>query len=66
MKIFKRAIPLLLLTMLLGSCHKTCTCIRYDGVEKTYTADEIDALGTTCANMAYQAGVQYYSVCSWD
>ena len=50
----------------LSSCHKTCTCIRYDGAEHTYTASEVDNHGVTCANMIYQAGVQYYSVCNWD
>ena len=48
------------------SCHKTCTCIRYDGAEESYSADEVDDRGVTCANMIYQAGVQYYSVCNWD
>ena len=51
---------------LLASCHKTCTCIRYDGREDAYTADEVDDYGVTCANMVFQAGVQYYSVCDWD
>lgn len=56
----------MLLTMLLGSCRKTCTCIDYHGRERTYTADEVEEQGASCANMVFQAGVQYYSVCDWD
>ena len=52
--------------LLLASCHKTCTCIRYDGAEASYTSDEVEDHGVTCANMIYQSGVQYYSVCNWD
>lgn len=60
-------IPTLLLSSLvLVSCHKTCTCIRYDGAEKSYSADEVDERGVTCANMVFQSGVQYYSVCDWE
>lgn len=54
------------LLFLLTSCHKTCTCLSYDGGSHTYTADEVDAQGVTCPNMIFQAGVQYYSVCNWD
>ena len=57
---------LVLLTMSLGSCHKTCTCTTYNNVRHTYSADEVDAAGGSCADMKYQAGVQYYAVCSWD
>ncbi len=66
MKYIKIAGSLLLLTMLLGSCRKTCTCIDYHGRERTYTADEVEEQGASCANMVFQAGVQYYSVCDWD
>ena len=52
--------------LLLTSCHKTCTCIDYNQIEHTFTADEVEARGVTCPNMIYQAGVQYFSVCSWD
>lgn len=55
-----------LLPLLLTSCHKTCTCLSYDGGSHTYTADEVDDRGVTCHNMIFQAGVQYYSVCNWD
>lgn len=50
----------------LGSCRKTCTCTTYNNVQHSYTADEVDAAGVSCADMKYQAGVQYYAVCSWD
>ena len=66
MKYIKIAGSLLLLTMLLGSCHKTCTCTRYDGAIVSYSADEVDDRGTTCANMVFQSGVRYYSICEWD
>jgi predicted aminopeptidase len=55
-----------LLSLPLTSCHKTCTCIAYNGSSHSYTADEVDDHGVTCSNMVYQAGIQYYSVCSWD
>ncbi len=57
---------ILLVTLILASCHKTCTCTGYDGREVTYSASEVDDRGVTCANMVIQAGEQYYSVCSWD
>lgn len=50
----------------LASCHKTCTCIGYDGSERSYTADEVDDRGVNCTEMVYQAGLQYYSVCNWE
>lgn len=50
----------------LGSCHKTCTCKRYDGVIHTYTADEVSAHGGSCSSMVIQANTRYYSVCNWD
>lgn len=55
-----------LLPLLLTSCHKTCTCLTYNGGAHTYTAEEVDERGVTCPNMIFQAGVQYYSVCNWD
>lgn len=57
---------MLLLLLALGSCHKTCTCTAYNGVERTYTADEVDAANVSCTDMKYQGGMQYYAVCSWD
>ena len=56
----------LLATILLTSCHKTCSCIGYDSSVHTYTADEVDDRGVTCPDMVFFGGVQYYSVCSWD
>ena len=56
----------LFLMLSLTSCHKTCTCTRYDGAEDHYSADELDAREMTCAAMIYQAGVQYYSICNWE
>lgn len=63
---FCSLIIVVFLLFTLTSCHKTCTCIRYDGAAETFTSDEVDDHGVSCANMIYQAGVQYYSVCDWD
>ncbi|MBR1549617.1 MAG: hypothetical protein IJ634_03180 [Bacteroidales bacterium] len=59
-------LALLCLTTTLSACHKTCTCIGYNGVADTYTAEEVDDRGVTCPDMVFFGGVQYYSVCSWD
>ncbi len=51
----------------LGACHKTCTCVRYDGASHTFSADEVDAIaGGNCDDMIIQAGIRYYTVCNWD
>ena len=47
---------ILLVTLMLASCHKTCTCTGYDGREVTYSASEVNDRGVTCANMVIQAG----------
>lgn len=65
----KRKLLLLVLcagTLLLGACHKTCTCLRFDGVAHTYTADEVSAHGGSCPGMIMQSNTRYYSVCNWD
>ena len=51
--------------LLLGACHKTCTCYGYDAVEYDFTPDEVDSLASSCANMVYRADIQYYSYCTW-
>lgn len=58
------AVTALLLT--LASCHKTCTCTSFNGAERTYTADEVDALGGNCTYLVNQAGTRLYSYCRWD
>ena len=52
--------------ILLAGCRKTCVCYGYDGGEYRYSADEVDNRDVTCANMIFQAGQQYYSVCNWE
>ena len=52
--------------LLLTACHKNCVCQGYDGGSYTYTADEVDARGVTCANMIFQAGQQFYAICEWE
>lgn len=49
----------------LASCQKTCVCSHVAGYEKSFTEEEVDAAGTTCAGMQIQAGVQYYLYCEW-
>ena len=38
---FLACLPLL---TLVSSCHKNCVCTAYNGAERVYTADEVDAL----------------------
>lgn len=59
--------------LLATSCHKTCTCIGFNGKEHTYTAEEVSAFGGTCTDMKYMytsassgADVRFYTVCNWD
>ncbi len=53
----------------LSGCHKTCTCVRYDGTERYYTADEVDEYDVSCTAMRdainLQLGTMYYSYCEW-
>lgn len=56
----------LLAVATLASCQKNCVCTGYDGAERTYTSDEVDAQGVNCSNMIYQARVRFYSYCRWD
>lgn len=62
-----------LATLTLASCHKTCTCLAYNGTEHTYTADEVAEQRGSCTDMEYMythetsgAIVRYYTVCEWD
>ena len=48
------------------SCHKTCTCINYNGYGTSYTADQVSEHGGSCAGMIIQSGKRYYSVCTWE
>ena len=70
LKSLKSLVPLAVLLSLfsLTACHKNCVCQGYDGSSHTYTADEVDARGVTCANMIYLNGqlYQFYAVCEWD
>lgn len=53
-------------TLAATGCHKTCTCIRNDGTEHRYTADEVKAAGKTCYEMRSQGGLyHYYAYCEW-
>ena len=50
----------------LASCQKTCVCTGYDGSERTYTEEEVDARGVSCSNMIIQARTRFYSYCRWE
>lgn len=68
-KKFKRLTTLVALLpplLLCVSCHKNCVCQGYDGGSHTYTSDEVDAAGVTCANMIFQSGEQFYAICEWE
>ena len=67
----KTAIMMLALwgCLLTAGCHKTCHCYGYDGSHTYYTTEEVEAEGTTCANMAYtfySDGRNFYTLCEWD
>lgn len=59
------AVAVLLASLACTACHKSCTCYSYDGSIREYTADEVEALSTTCDKMISQAGTRYYSYCTW-
>ncbi len=67
-KYFMSLAALTCLTILSG-CHKTCTCVRYDATEHSYTSDEVDDYGVTCSAMRdavnRELGTIYYSYCEW-
>ncbi len=51
----------------LGACHKTCTCLGYDGLEHSFTPDEVDSrTGGDCSKMRNFPFYDHYSVCSWE
>ena len=54
-----------LLLIFCSSCHKTCYCTGFNGMEHAYTEEEVDAHGGGCSNMIMQADTRYYSVCVW-
>ena len=66
LKTLKPLLPLAAFTLILTACHKNCVCQGYDGGSYTYTAEEVDARGVTCANMIFQAGQQFYAICEWE
>ena len=51
----------------LAACNKRCHCYDRNGANVYYTQDEVDAAGTSCANMVTQAGkTNYYYLCEWE
>ena len=57
---------LAVLALCLSACHKTCVCTGYNGAEREYTSDEVDALGGSCSNLVLHANTRYYSYCRWE
>jgi hypothetical protein len=57
---------LALLALCCTACHKNCVCTGYNGAERTYSSDEVDALGGSCSNLIIQANTRYYSYCRWE
>ena len=53
-------------SLTLASCHKTCSCYRYDGVIISYTSDEVSERGGSCSDLRYQSNTTLYSYCEWD
>lgn len=60
------AAAVLLVALSLGACHKTCSCIAYDGSRHAYTSDEVAANGGSCYEMRNYPLPNYYSVCNWE
>ena len=50
----------------LSSCHKTCSCTKYDGQIDEYDKEVVDEYGGSCSGMIYMYNTRYYSVCEWD
>ncbi len=59
-------LPLALLALCAAGCHKNCVCTANNGSERTYTSDEVDALGGNCTYLVNQAGTRLYSYCRWE
>lgn len=70
----KKTVSLLLVllaTLSLGACHKSCVCVKYDLTEHHYTPEEVDAAGGSCTHMRNPYGgteyyTQYYAYCEWE
>ena len=56
---------LAVMSLCLCSCHKECVCTRYDGLQQTFSAEEVDANGGNCAKMRNYPVENHYSVCEW-
>ena len=61
---------LLLLTLavtavltLFSSCHRTCTCITYNGNYVEYTDEELEEMGLSCVELERFSGGGLYSIC---
>ena len=52
--------------LMLSACNKTCHCYGYDFSHHYFTPEEVDARGTSCANMIYFDNNRLYSICEWD
>ena len=60
---------LVLGAMVCAGCHKTCSCISYDGATHEYTSEEVESSGVKCSALADAVNNEfhsaYYSFCEW-
>lgn len=59
-------VALLMASLVLASCHKTCTCRGWDGSEREYSADEVEKMGGNCADIELIGNGAIYYNCSWS
>ena len=53
--------------LLLGACHKTCVCKGYDGLEHSFTPEQVDARADgDCSKMRNFPFLDHYAVCNWE
>lgn len=60
------AIVIAAFALTLSSCHKTCSCTKYDGQIDKYSNEQVEAHGTSCSGMIYMYNTRYYSLCEWE
>ena len=50
----------------LSACHKTCTCVGYDGMVHEFTPEEVsERAGGNCSYMSDFPVENRYSYCHW-
>lgn len=59
-------ILLLLSSLAVTSCKKTCVCLGYDQLEHPFSEEQVDAIDGNCSNMRNYPVPNHYSVCNWE